>query len=66
MSESAKRDNSGLLWRNTDKQGAQPDYRGKATIAGLEYKLSGWIRDGKKGKFLSLAFTLVDDNEGRR
>lgn len=50
-------DNSGILFKNDKKtQPKHPDYKGNATIDGLEYWLSAWIKDGKKGKFMSLAF----------
>lgn len=31
----------------------RPDYQGTMQIAGVQYKLSAWIRDGKSGKFMS-------------
>jgi hypothetical protein len=49
---------SGQLFRNTDKQqDADRDYQGSATLPdGTEVWLSGWLKDGKRGKFLSLSF----------
>ena len=50
-------DNSGSLSRNERKE--QPnhaDYKGKATIDGVEYWISGWIKTGENGKWLSLSF----------
>ena len=50
-------DNSGSLSRNERKE--QPnhaDYRGKATIDGVEYWISAWIKTGENGKWLSLSF----------
>jgi len=46
---------SGVLFKN-DKEGNEkrPDYKGSIQIEGTEYWLSAWIRDGKKGKFMSL------------
>jgi hypothetical protein len=32
-----------------------PDYRGDATIHGHKFWVSGWIKEGKKGKYMSLA-----------
>ena len=58
--ERQQRDNSGILFRNADKRkdGANPkwpDYKGRVTISGNDYWLSAWIKDGKDGKFMSLA-----------
>jgi len=63
MSET--RENSGTLSRNQDKSKPDanpswPDYKGSAKIAGREFWLSGWIKDGQRGKFLSLAFKEKD------
>ena len=30
-----------------------PDRRGEANVKGVIYAISGWIREGKKGKYLS-------------
>ena len=48
--------NSGVLFVNEDKQGKQPDYKGKIDIDGRELELAGWKRQSKRdGKtFLSL------------
>jgi hypothetical protein len=32
-----------------------PDYRGSITVNGVEHWLSAWIKQGKKGKFMSLS-----------
>jgi hypothetical protein len=46
----------GALFRNTEKteSSKQPDYRGDLLVNGVELKLSGWIRESPRGKFLSL------------
>jgi uncharacterized protein (DUF736 family) len=47
-----------MLFKNQDKKTeSQPDYRLVATIEGQEGMFSvgaGWIRDGSKGKFISI------------
>jgi hypothetical protein len=54
-------DNSGILFRNDDKTNEKDrDYRGEATIAGVGYWVSGWIKQGKKGKFLTFSFKSKD------
>ena len=54
-----QRELSGILFKNDRKEeDRQPDYKGSATIQGVNYWLSGWIKEGTKGgKFLSLSFT---------
>jgi hypothetical protein len=54
--------NSGILFRNDNRQNDRhPNYRGEIDITcpdcGNRYPawLSGWVKRGKRGKFLSLA-----------
>jgi hypothetical protein len=50
------RDMSGVLFRNQRKNtDNQPDYFGDAIIRGEKFRLAGWLREGKGGKFLRLA-----------
>ena len=50
------RDNSGVLFRSDKKDSDRaPDYRGNITVAGQDYWLSAWIKEGKSGKFMGLA-----------
>lgn len=50
------RDMSGNLFKN-DKGGndKRPDYRGDICINGEVYELAAWIKEGNKGKFMSLS-----------
>lgn len=50
-------DNSGIIFRNDRKEKPNhPDAKGSCTIGGVEYWISGWIKEGQKGKFTSLSF----------
>jgi len=51
-----KYDNYVILFRNEDKaKDTYRDYQGSITVAGTEYWLSAWIKDGKRGKFMTLS-----------
>jgi len=51
-----QRNLSGALFKN-DKGGneARPDYRGDICINGVNYELAAWIKEGQKGKYMSLS-----------
>ena len=55
-------DNSGILFRNSDKNGERDrDYKGEATIAGIKYWMSGWVKQAKNGsKFITFSFKAKD------
>jgi hypothetical protein len=58
-----QRDNSGALFRNDRKEkDTHPDYQGNALIGGVEYYMSAWLKDGKKGKFFSFSFKPKDES----
>lgn len=48
--------NRGALFKNDRKEtDNHPDYNGSINVGGVEYWLSAWIKEGKKGKFMSLS-----------
>ena len=56
-----QKDNSGAMFVNDRKErDSHPDRRGEAMIDGKMYWVSGWIKEGKKGKWMSLAFKPKD------
>jgi hypothetical protein len=59
-----QRDMSGVLFKN-DKGGNEkrPDYRGELNINGSAYEVSGWIKDGQKGKFMSLSMKRKEQQQ---
>lgn len=59
-----QKDNSGVLFKN-DKKGVEnrPDYTGNITVNGQSMWLSAWIKEGTKGKFMSLSCQPKDDTK---
>ena len=48
--------NSGVLFKNDRKEtDKHPDYQGSINVEGREMWLSAWIKQGQKGKFMSLS-----------
>lgn len=56
------RDMSGNLFKN-DKgdNDKRPDYRGDLSINGVVYELAAWVKQGQKGKFMSIAAKPKDE-----
>ena len=49
-----QRELSGILFKNDKGDNPQrPDYRGAVTAHGVGYRLSGWLKQGENGPFLS-------------
>lgn len=60
-------DMTGALFKNDKKEKpSHPDYRGDVTIDGRKYWLSGWIKEGQKGKYLSLSVRPAEDRTDDR
>lgn len=61
--------NTGALFIN-DKAGndKRPDRKGTLNVEGVEYQISGWIREKKNGgeKFLSLKVERKDSQGGKQ
>ncbi len=56
-----QKDLSGVLFKNDRKeQPNHPDYTGNALIEGTAYWLSAWIKEGARGKFMSLSFKVKE------
>ena len=59
-----QRDNSGAVFKNERKEkDTHPDRTGSAMIGGVEYWVSGWLKDAGRGPFLSLAFKRKDEGK---
>lgn len=56
---------SGVSGANEYKQkDNQPDFTGKCTIDGKEYRMAGWSRQGNNGNFISWKFSEPLRKEG--
>lgn len=63
-----QKDMSGVLFENDRKQqDSHPDRQGTITIAGVQYRLSGWIKRSQNGKrYCSLAASPMTDRGPQR
>lgn len=56
-----QRDMSGTLFKNDKREKeTHPNATGTCMVGGVEYYVSAWTKDGKKGKFQSLSFKRKD------
>ena len=65
MADQQQYDNEmrGVLFRNDKKEkDTHPDYKGNATVSGVEFWLSAWVKTKKdgSGKYMSLSFQKKD------
>lgn len=59
------RDNSGSLFKNEKREkDTHPHATGTAMIDGVEYYVSAWTKEGKNGRFQSLAFKRKESRDG--
>lgn len=53
--------NTGVLFHNDRKEkDTHPDRTGTINVEGVEYFLNGWLKDGKRGQFVSLSIKKKD------
>jgi len=59
MSEYQQKDNSGVLFKNSDKtEDSHPDYKGNAMIDGTDFWFNAWINTSKAGqKYMKASFS---------
>lgn len=58
------KENSGSLFRNENKrEDKHPDYTGSIMIGDTEKRISAWLKEGKKGKFLSLQISDIQPRQ---
>jgi hypothetical protein len=62
----------GVLFRNDRKRNDKdPEYTGNAEVDGVEYWLSAWVNEAKKGKnegkkFFSISFKAKNEKRGSK
>lgn len=56
MTQNYDRVNSGALFKNDRREKeTHPQYNGTINVAGVDYWINAWVKEGKSGKFFSLS-----------
>ena len=56
--------NRGVLFKNDRKEkDSHPDYKGSINVGGEEFWLSAWIKEGNKGKFMSISVSPKEESK---
>lgn len=68
MTQQYDNTNRGALFSNRDKKTSEnfPDYGGSLNVDGKDYFISAWLKDGPKGKFMSLSVKPKEAQQERR
>ena len=64
MAQQYDNTDKGVLFKNDRKESEKhPDYKGSINVGGQEFWLAAWIREGQKGKFMSLSIEAKDEQK---
>lgn len=64
MAQQYDNTNRGTLFPNDRKtKENQPDYKGSLNVDGVEYWVSGWVKDTQRGEIVSFSIELKDQNQ---
>lgn len=64
MAYEAKDMNGSIFVNDKKTKDNQPDRRGSCKIDGVEYWISGWLKDTNGKKWMSLSFTKKEEQQG--
>lgn len=64
MSDFVHKTNNGSMFKNEYKKtDSHPEYKGTVDVDGVVWEVAAWVKDGKKGKYLSLAVSVPRPKE---
>lgn len=63
MAYEAKDMNGSIFVNDKKTKDNQPDRRGSCKIDGVEYWISGWLKDTNGKKWMSLSFTKKEEQQ---